>query len=355
MTRGSVKVTFVLFLAAAMGCSESAEEPTAPPSAPRVTAEEVPETLAATGLYLDVAAKTLSPRVRPFTPAAVLWSDGAEKERWIDLPDGASIDTSDPDAWRFPIGTKAWKEFRVAGHRVETRFSWKVREDRWLFASYVWSEDGTSATRGEGTTVVRAGVTAHVPTTSECNDCHKGRKDRVLGFDAVGLGLDGASGLAAFVAEGRFTKPPTPITIPDDGTGKAAPALAWLHANCGTSCHNENANATGYPIGLRLRLRVDELARPPATWQSLASTVGVRAKNEDATRIVAGDPDASLLVQRFSADGALRMPPIGTNVVDADGVAKVRAWISALPRPTPPAETPTDPPPPDPTPPPDGE
>lgn len=340
----SKRLALALIVAVTMGCSDDAEEQ-APAPTPLVTSEEVPDTLAATGLYLDIAAKTLSPRVRAFTPAAPLWSDGAEKDRWIDLPDGATIDTSDPDAWRFPVGTKAWKEFRVAGLRVETRFSWKVREDRWLFASYVWSEDGMTATRGEGTSVVRGGVTSKIPTTSECNDCHKGRRDRVLGFDAVGLGLDGASGLAALVAENRFTKPPSPVVIPDDGTGKAAPALAWLHANCG-SCHNENPNATGYPIGLRLRLRTDELARPPASWQSIASTINVPAKNEDATRIVPGDPDASLLVARFSVDGALRMPPIGSNVVDADGVAKVRAWISAMPRPT--APVPVDPPPADP-------
>ena len=329
MSRRRERVAFVLvFVVAAMGCSDDAEDPS--PSPAPLVSEELPDTLAATGLYLDVATRTLSPRARPFTPAAALWSDGAEKERWIDLPDGGSIDTSDPDAWRFPIGTKLWKEFRVGGARLETRFSWKVRDDRWLFASYVWSDDGATALRGEGREVARGGTTWRVPTASECNDCHKGGRDRVLGFDAVGLGLAGGSGLLALVSEGRFTTPPGPVAIPDDGTGRAAPALAWLHVNCGTSCHNENPNATGYPIGLRLRLRTGELGGPPTGWQSRASTIGVPAKNEEGTRIVPGDPDASLLVQRFAVEGALRMPPIGSDVVDADGVAKVRAWISAL-------------------------
>ena len=57
----------------------------------------------------------------PFSPQYPLWSDGAAKARWIYLPPGTAIDTSDPDDWTFPVGTRFWKEFTFNGRKVETR------------------------------------------------------------------------------------------------------------------------------------------------------------------------------------------------------------------------------------------
>ena len=91
-----------------------------------------PQTLVCTGLFADIAAKLITPGVAAYAPAVPLWSDGAEKKRWISLPAGAVIDTSDPNEWKFPIGTKAWKEFSRDGHRVETRLWQKVRDGFWV-------------------------------------------------------------------------------------------------------------------------------------------------------------------------------------------------------------------------------
>jgi hypothetical protein len=80
----------------------------------------LPETLEETGFSeADATA---------FTPHYPLWSDGSAKRRWLRLPPGTSIDKSNPDAWEFPRGTKAWKEFsrgrpayRDALHRAPRR------------------------------------------------------------------------------------------------------------------------------------------------------------------------------------------------------------------------------------------
>src|SRR5687768_3582906 len=53
---------------------------------------------------------TLRTEAVVFTPRYPLWSDGMSKRRWLYLPPGTSIDKSDPDAWEFPRGTRAWKE-----------------------------------------------------------------------------------------------------------------------------------------------------------------------------------------------------------------------------------------------------
>ena len=109
--------------------------------------DEVPATLVATGLCADAACTAITPGVREFAPRWQLWSDGAEKRRWIWLPVGATIDTTDTDYWRFPIGTKLWKEFGCGETRVETRYIVKTgpEEDDWIFVPYAWNAEQTEA------------------------------------------------------------------------------------------------------------------------------------------------------------------------------------------------------------------
>src|SRR5437762_972066 len=104
-------------------------------------------TLTCTGLYSDISTKELAPGVEPYLPAIALWSDGADKDRWIRLPPGTTIDTSDPNEWAFPDGTKLWKQFSRDGRRVETRLWQKVRSGFWVDAAYAWSDDETEAVR----------------------------------------------------------------------------------------------------------------------------------------------------------------------------------------------------------------
>src|SRR5262249_35165170 len=74
-----------------------------------------PVMLSATGLFADVQTDRLADDVAPYSPRFELWSDGATKRRWVYLPPGTRIDTSDMNAWQFPEGTKLWKEFTQEG------------------------------------------------------------------------------------------------------------------------------------------------------------------------------------------------------------------------------------------------
>lgn len=319
-----------------------------------------PDDLRCTGLYTDIAAKIVSPRARSFAPSTSFWSDGAEKHRWIELPAGAKIDTTSMDEWRYPIGTKVWKELEIGGRRIETRFMQKVRDDRWLQAAYVWSADESNAVKREGAVVdLGGGQTYVVPKSSECNDCHKGKKDRLLGFEAISLGQPDAAGLTLGVlaAEGRLTAPPvaTRVAIPDDGSGHAAAALAWMHVNCGTSCHTGTSAATAYGSGLRMRIGWDEIAgKPLAEWEVVKSTVGAAVKSpawSGEPRIAPGDPQASVILRLLGQRGAEQMPPIATKLVDEKGRVSVESWIAAMPKPrVPPVEEPAPRPPEEPTP-----
>jgi hypothetical protein len=297
-----------------------------------------PSTLECTGLYADLASKQLAAGVEPYAPAVPLWSDGAEKQRWVLLPPGTTIDSADPSEWVFPVGTRFWKQFSLGGKRIETRLWQKVRADYWVHAAYAWNADESAAVQSAGGDVPLGGGTYHIPTDDECEKCHRGRTEHILGFEEVELGLPGASGitLADLVARGRLSAPrATSLTIGDDGTGAAAPALGWLHANCGITCHNGNSNAIAFPSGLRFRLDATQLdGRSSAGFDARRTGVGVavNAPNwKGQVRIVPGDPAASLLYFLISHRGpGMQMPPIATRVVDEGNVALVGRWISLM-------------------------
>lgn len=289
----------------------------------------LPTTLAQTGLFASGSSGELAAGVVPYTPRYVLWADGAEKERWFYLPEGTQIDTSDMDHWTFPVGTKAWKLFSLDGKKLETRLLWKT-EQGWFRMGFAWNDDETEATAvPSGASDVR-GTMHDVPNRTQCNECHTGQPDRLLGISAIQLSHDGAGmTLASLIADGKLSDPPA-----DDFALPDAPdwnALGYMHANCG-HCHNPRSDKYDR-VDLDLWLRVDQLGAVSST-ESYKTTVG-QMLTEDATtlslRIAPGDSDMSGVIARMELRGEDKaMPPIASEQVDSDGVNTVRAFIDGL-------------------------
>ena len=234
--------------------------------------------LAAPALPPDLEATGLGePGTIEFTPRYALWSDGSAKRRWLRLPPGTSIDKSNPDAWEFPRGTKAWKEFSRGGRRIETRYIERLADGSWRFAAYQWNEEGTRAALAPETGVRAAAI----PSRADCLACHEGAPVPILGYSAVQL-------------EAKL----------------AEPALGYLHANCG-HCHNDSGPLA--EVGLSLAQRAG------APRESAARTVLTAAPRRD-----------DLLRRIRSTNPYVRMPPLGVSVVDPDGVALVEQWLSRL-------------------------
>ena len=306
-----------------------------------------PMDIECTGLYANLATKELVAGVRPYAPAVPLWSDYADKQRWISLPPGTTIDRSDPKEWIFPVGTKVWKQFSRNGKRIETRLFQKIDSTFWVRTTYAWNADETAAAisgGGDMPLLTGDGGTYHIPTPDECDQCHRGRDDHLLGFEEVSLGLAGATGLTldTLASEGLLSPPPTRthLSIGDDGTGVAAGPLAWIHINCGASCHNGNSNSTAYGASMRLRLDPAELdGRSSAGFDARTTTIGQISTTPTwagQTRIVAGDPAHSLLARLITNRGTdnpvdNQMPPIASSVVDPTDTQSVLAWIAAMP------------------------
>lgn len=303
---------------------------------------QAPRELRETGLYADPSTQRIASDVLAFRPQYPLWTDGARKRRWIRLPAGSSIDASDPDAWRFPVGTQLWKEFAYE-RRVETRYMQLGGDGRWVYATYVWSPDGRSASlapqRGlRGACQSTSGAPHDIPSELDCRACHQGTPSEVLGFSALQLSSARASRepgdnaaelqLDDFIARGwirdlprEFRERAPQIAARSE---RERAVLGYLHGNC-ASCHN--ARGPLAELGLDLEF---SLARGSS---AVRTSVGVEsrfqlAELERSERIVPGAPHASVLFRRISSrDPLLQMPALGTHVVDTAAVELVSQWI----------------------------
>jgi mono/diheme cytochrome c family protein len=287
-----------------------------------------------------------APGLLGFSPQYPLWSDGADKQRFIALPAGASIDATNPDAWDFPRGTKLWKTFSHAGRPVETRFIERAADGRWRFAAYVWSADSREAelapARGTVITVREApGGRYAVPSRADCLACHGGAAAPVLGFAALQLSStrdaqrSGEADLRALIERGLVRNWPATIAAPRIAAATALErsALGTLHGNC-AHCHH--AAGGQVPVRLNLMQRVTDPRQSAADVLHSLLDAPTRYQQGDAPAfaVVPGNAAASVLLQRMRArDGRTQMPPLGTDHPDAQALALLARWITEdLPR-----------------------
>lgn len=335
----------------------------------------MPTLLSQTGLYEDITAaeKKLGAGVYAYNVSYALWSDNAEKHRWVYMPPGAKIQT---DAfagalgmafWQFPKGFKLWKEFRSEGKLIETRLLQKKGDGigAWYMVSFKWNDAGTEATAipdGEA----NAMNTMHdIPAVKACEDCHSTMYDNALGFSALQLSHDdpnaGAMTLAKAAELGWFTVPPAAEGYKLPGTKAESDALGYLHANCGM-CHNQFSKVFQAKSSMDLWTRLDQIGTvegtaaylsmvcdqwpdktayptaPPLATCGAGHAVGANMDIKDISkmkRIVPKDvPNSSvhdLMSLRIAgmAD-PIQMPPLGTEIADPTGLKTVEDWINSL-------------------------
>jgi hypothetical protein len=273
--------------------------------------------LSQTGLYRDMATQVVASDVRAFVPQGVLWSDGADKQRWVYLPPGTQIDSSKMDDWILPVGTKLWKEFALDGKRLETRLLEKVSKDKWTMVAYGWLADQSDAIALPDGQDNVAGTAHDIPSRKQCASCHDGVADSAIGFGAILLAhKDAKLTLDQLVSEHRLSKDPTlPIVVP--GTAAEQRALLYLHANCG-NCHNERTFISNV-TDVNYKLRYDQLGTPMATNS-------YRSITRDLRRF--GSAEGSYVIRRMAFRGAQgQMPPLASELVDEEGLATVRVLV----------------------------
>lgn len=299
----------------------------------------LPCALSQTGLYATDMV-TLAEGVHPYAPRFELWSDGALKKRWVALPPGSKIDTSDMDYWTFPVGTKLWKEFTRDGVRVETRLIEKQASGSWYTVAYQWRPDQKEADAVPNGVVNASGTPHDIPNSDQCLTCHSQIPDKALGFSAIQLSHETSPpadtlewNLATLVADGLLTQPPVAV-LDVPGTDLDQRFFGYLHANCG-HCHNPKGTANSQ-TGLDMWLKVAELSGPltaMSVYEAILDIDIAWLDGEHPTapkRVAPGSLPNSAVYQRFIEKGEVwSMPPLGTEVVDPTAKKLMEDWITA--------------------------
>lgn len=272
----------------------------------------------------------VSPGLIPYGVNAPFWADGAEKTRWLGLPDGEPVAFDATGKAELPVGSVVVKHFWADERLVETRLMMRHEDGGWAGYSFVWEENGQDARYAPAGAEVDGWL---VPNQASCLTCHTASAGRVLGLELSQLqGLmeypNGVVGdqLETWLHAGILAAAPPPVDAPlVDPAGEGSVedrARSWLHTNC-SSCHRPGEQDR---VSLDLRWGVP-LAETGAC--DVAPSAG-DLHIDDARVIAPGDPSRSVLLARVQDVGAARMPPLGVTVPDAEGVALLTAWIEGL-------------------------
>ncbi len=291
-----------------------------------------PTKLSETELYADILTGTLASGIRSYDVRYPLWADGATKKRYLYLPPGQTIDTSYMDVWNFPIGTKAWKEFAQAGKIVETRMLWKRAEglDGWVKVAYLWNQDGSDAIAVPQGMKDALGTTHDVPSIDDCEQCHNGVGDVLIGVSAIQLSKENGGGyLSTLITDGVLSDPPAG-EFPVPGDGVVEDTIGYVHGNCG-QCHN-NESFLAQKKSLRLKL-LTSASTPEETGLYTTAIKHPTTHILGGTSVVVapGDPDKSQLYYRTGIRDLDQMPPLATELVDTAAHATIKDWILSLP------------------------
>lgn len=319
------------------------------------TDDAQPAMLSQTGCINMADPKKPATGLIPYSVRSPLWSDAASKERFVRIPDGAKIHVldcavevdackapglggvgSDDGHWDMPVGTVLVKNFSIENKLVETRLLMRRSMTIWKGFSYEWNEAGTDATLlpDEGTgkdKPVGSGTQVwHYPSRAQCLDCHTLYTGRSLGLTTAQLNSDFAyadgmmNQVEKFKQLGLFETAPKTIAgypAPDgtEGTPETR-ALSYLQTNC-SICHRPGSEGG----------QIDFRFATPFAQRGLCEPSERDTGKVPAKRLVPGDVSKSALSFRMHALDEVRMPKVGSNVVDTAGTALIDAWITAMP------------------------
>jgi hypothetical protein len=339
-------------------------------------AATLPKKLSATGLYDNIASpkRKVTEGIKPYHVNVALWSDGAHKTRWIQVPAGTHVVPTDTDYYNFPNKTVFIKNFAIdtvtgdssTSILIETRFLVVLKSDlpddpnpSVHGISYKWRRDQTEAElvdQDAGLDTLHlvkkggklVGKRWRYPDKFNCNECHMNRG--VLGF--ISPQLNDGKQLKALADSGVLTVDPFAGKKNSfrwyAGTDKAvaatleARARSYLAANC-SHCHGGGNSYESCTHNF------DYLtAAPNIKYPAEGGYVG-KSPLQDYSGVYpalvdAGKPESSFVLFRMTRKSTMeisqglittvrndsQMPPLATYQIDSANVDVVQKWICSL-------------------------
>jgi uncharacterized repeat protein (TIGR03806 family) len=310
-------------------------------------------------LFADAGGRQPNAGVTPYALNTPLFSDYAEKARFLYLPPGTKARYRPTGALDLPVGATLIKTFAYPADFRRPDDKVRVLETRllihrrtgWVALAYVWNDDQTQAV------LKRAGkrrdvsfTDAHgqarqvdykVPNANQCKECHS-LSGRIAPIGVKARNLNGVfaypegpeNQLAHWTRTGLLQGAPMPDKAPrtaawnDPAEPLADRARAYLDGNCG-HCHNPRGMASN--TGLNLDL---EEAHPAKLGIGKRPVAAGKGSGDLEVDLVPGHPDASIIAYRMaSTDPGVMMPELGRSLVHDEGLALVRDYIAAMKRP----------------------
>ena len=309
---------------------------------------------------------------------APLFSDYAEKSRFVFLPEGQKMVYNAEQAFEFPTGSVIIKNFFYRndarapekGRRIlETRLLIK-EEKGWKALEYLWNAEQSDAfleVAGAAFPVTwidekgkKQSIEYIAPNLNQCKGCHSYDGQFVpIGITARQLNREekGENQLSVWQKSGR-------LALPEDFNAATAPRLtdyrstnhqstnhqstnhqstnhqstnhqstshlttaarSYLDANC-AHCHNPHGPAS--TSGMFLEIGQTDLERLGVGKPPVAAG---RGSGNRRFGIVPGKPNESILVFRMESDDpGIRMPELGRQILHREGVDLIKAWIREM-------------------------
>jgi uncharacterized repeat protein (TIGR03806 family) len=292
----------------------------------------------------------------PYDLNTPLFSNYAEKLRFIKLPTGEKANYTEAGSFDFPKGTVVIKNFYYhndfrnpsKGRRImETRLLVN-EENGWVAYPYVWNDEQTEAVYDVAGDIKDVSyinengkqINIHyiIPNKNQCKGCHSSNSKMVLiGPTAAQLNSDydfsggKTNQLQYWQQHNMIAGLPSTDKIQrmpdwdDNSQSIERRARAYLDVNCG-NCHHPQGPAN--TSGLFLNYNQSESVELGIMKSPVAAG---RGAGKNLFDIVPGKPHKSILTYRMEInDPGAAMPELGREQVHKEGVELIKKWIKEM-------------------------
>lgn len=315
-----------------------------------------PQKLSEWNFFKDLKSLTPHPHVIPYDINTPLFSDYAEKARFIYVPKGSKIIYNDTSFFHFPDESVLIKNFfyykdvrnpELGKKIIETRLLYK-KNGSWIPLTYQWNETQTDAEMIYAGNYVPVqwidakGVTQkieyRIPNLNQCKSCHENQGIiQPIGIKAKHLNKNflyehgEENQLSYWLKKNILENLPKQSIIPrlvnfeDTTKSLEERARAWLDINC-AHCHNPKGPAA--TSGLFLNSEENHPTQLGIMKSPIAAGKGTGGRSFD---IVPGKPQESILYYRLSTnEPGEMMPELGRTIVHKESLKLIHDWIFSL-------------------------
>ena len=330
------------------------------PSAPDNNLQNLPGLLSQTGTFANVATLTPAASLIPYDLISPLWSDRAEKYRWVSVPSGKYVGWSETGKWTWPEGTVFVKHFELPVsevnstlvRRLETRLLVVQAGGNVYGVTYKWRSDNSDADllhtaldedidiqTAEGSWT----QTWSYPGPADCLTCHNPDAKGVLGVKTASLNkswqypsgvidnqLRTLSHLGLFstpLNEGAISTMPMHAALQDQTKTPEHRLRSYWDINC-ANCHGVQGIASLWDGRFETPLGQQGVVNGAVAGQrDYLADYGL----SDPRIVAPSNKNNSLLyIRDKSIDPDDRMPPLGRQLEDTAYLDLLEAWINSL-------------------------